>query len=115
MSTYATAAYATVRGSFIAKPTSFSPCRIDLLGSSIIPGWEIREPLTVILEQSADNEFIVSDDIFHMYGVANSIGEAIRDYIAVMKEYYQHLSNATDEADSALFEHLRTYLRPAPE
>ena len=83
-----------------------------LLGSGIKPNWEFIEPLTLTIEKDDDHSYIASDDTFNMYGIGNSIAESVNDYCKVLAEYYRHLSNDKDEPSAALFEHLRSYIRP---
>jgi hypothetical protein len=75
-------------------------------------GWEFIQALVITVERGDEGEFIASDDIFHMYGVGHSISEAVKDYLAVITEYHQHLSRDTGEQDIVLFEYLESYLRP---
>lgn len=78
----------------------------------MMPNWEFIEPLTLTIERDDDQSFIVSDDIFNMYGVGNNIAESVNDYFKVLTEYYRHLSADEDEPSKALFEYLRSYIRP---
>ena len=77
-----------------------------------MPGWEFVQPITLTIARDDDQQFIASDDIFHMYGLGDSPSDAAKDYLNVISEYYQHLSADTDEPSIALFEYLQSYLHP---
>ena len=90
---------------------TFGPCQIVLLGS-LAPGWECVQALPLAIAQDEDSSFIASDSIFHMYGLGDSLPDAVRDYVKVLTEYYQHLAPDNDEPSRALFDYLRTFIRP---
>lgn len=117
MPTSAYRASVTASDDYAIMPTAFStgaffPCRITLLGHGLVAGWEFIQPIVITVERGDSSEFIASDDVFHMYGVGRSIGDSIKDYLAVVTEYYRHLSGDVDGPSIALFEYLRSYLRP---
>jgi len=91
---------------------SFFPFHILLLGSGMLPGWEFIQPLTLTITRDDDQQFIASDDTFCMYGLGNGPSDAVRDYLKVLSEYYQHLSCDKDEPSKVLFEYLQSYIRP---
>lgn len=113
MSSYrqnASATHAVIRRAVVSESLGpFAPCQIVLLGS-IMPGWDFVQPLTLTIARDDDQQFIASDEIFHMYGLGDSPGDAARDYLKVISEYYQHLASDLDEPSMALFNYLRTYM-----
>lgn len=76
--------------------------------------WEFRQPLLITIEQGDDNSFIVSDQVFAMYGVGEQVADAIADYISALLEYYELLSLRRDEPSLKLFRRLQSYLQPVP-
>lgn len=82
-----------------------------LLGR-IAPAWKVVQPLVVSVESAEDGSYIVSDEVFFMYGEGDAIRAAIQDYIAALIEYYEILSLHEDEPTVALFRYLQTYLQP---
>jgi hypothetical protein len=78
----------------------------------ITPEWEIVRPLELSVERDTDGSYIVSDDIFNMYGQGVTAVESVRDYLRTLIEYYQHLSDDTDDPSVALFRFLQAYLQP---
>jgi len=110
----ATAEYLAVRWAGSSEPcSSIVSCQIVLLGvMGLMPGWEFLQPLTLRIAQDDDDSILVTDDVFHMYGVGDSIRESVADYFQVLAEYYDHLSCDEDEPSRALFQHLQSYIRP---
>lgn len=73
----------------------------------------ISQPLQIIIEQDEDNTFIVSDDVFLVYGDGNNRSDAIKDYVTSLVEFYQILeSNANlNPFDAAQFSKLQSFIR----
>lgn len=90
---------------------SRSPYQISLLGQ-VAPDWEMVRPLSVIIEQSEDQSYVASDDVFMMYGVGEELVAAVVDYVSVLTEYYSVLSSHNDEPSVELFRYLQSYLQP---
>ena len=86
------------------------PIQIALIGK-LSDEWRIAQPLLVSIEQD-ENSFIASDDIFSMFGLGDSLTDALIDYVSVLTEYYQVLSSHNDDPSAALFRRLRSYLQP---
>lgn len=97
-------------------PILFPESQVVLLGH-IAPGWVITKPLPVTIEQDDDGSYIVSDDIFAVYGDARTPGEALEDYIVALIEYYELLAESAENhpPTQALFHHLGQYLRTTVE
>src|SRR5882724_12321289 len=108
----ASATHAIVRRAIASEPLGpFVPCQIVLLGN-MMPRWSFLQPLTLTITRDDDQQFIASDAIFYMYGLGSSPSDAVRDYLKVISEYYQHLSGDHDEPSMALFEYLQAYMQP---
>ncbi len=65
--------------------------------------------IPVAIENDRD-EIVVTDYIVHMYGVGNSIQEAIDDYKISIKAYFEELQEDENRLGSDLTRHL-CYLR----
>ena len=88
-----------------ARPQTF------LLGR-VKPGLRVVSPLQIVFERDDDGSYIVSDDLFGIYGEGRNPAEAQRDYVVVLCDYYQLLAAhaATDEANRVVFEQLQRYV-----
>lgn len=83
------------------------------LGGRIAPGWKIVQLLPVRVEQDDDGCYIISDDLFAVYGEGSTRVEAQRDYVVALIDYYQLLSARTnDPLAQAQFRRLQRYLQP---
>jgi hypothetical protein len=101
------------------RASSFPELRLGTLASQLLlrgriaPGWMIVQPLPLLLEQDDDGSFLVSDDLFAVYGEGSVAVEALQDYIVSLIDYYQLLTARAAEYDppaQALLRHLRLYL-----
>lgn len=66
--------------------------------------------IPVIIEYDEDGTIIITDDIINMYGVGDTITEAIKDYKDTIKEYYKDLKENEGMLGHNLRQHLE-YLR----
>jgi hypothetical protein len=83
-----------------------------LLGR-IAHGWEIIQPLQVMVDIDEDGYYTASDNLFLVYGDGNTLAEALQDYRASLVDYYQLLDarSEDDPPTQALFRRVRRYLR----
>lgn len=74
----------------------------------------VSQPLEITIEQDEDNTFVVSDDLFLVYGDGGNLAEAIRDYVESLIKYFQLIEKGaeTNEFDKALLPHLHSYIQP---
>lgn len=105
-----TADAATVRVSMGAASLRLPTRQITLLGQ-ISLSWRLAQPLLITIERG-DDSYIVSDDVFSMYGIGDDAFAAMLDYVSVLTEYYNLLSSHHDEPSVALFRQLQGYLQP---
>jgi hypothetical protein len=84
-----------------------------VLTGKIAPGWKIVKPIALDIERD-EGFFIISNDIFLVYGYGDSLEAARADYIQSLLEYYDILVDKTDGPTRSLFRHLKSYLRPIP-
>lgn len=93
---------------------SYSPIELKISGE-IANGWEIIRPLLTTLEQDEDGFFVLSEDLFLMYGEGKTTIEAKEDYIEALIDYYQLIDSRAREGDSfsqTILQNLQQYLRP---
>ncbi|MBI4321050.1 MAG: hypothetical protein HY675_21380 [Chloroflexi bacterium] len=84
-----------------------------ILGGLAVPGWLITQDLPVRLEQEQDGTFIASDDVFAVYGTADTLADAVEDYVISLIEYYELLNTPPMSQETRLLlQRLRRYLRP---
>lgn len=88
---------------------SFPP-QVSLAGD-LFDKYSLIQPITVSLGLS-DGRFLVSDDVFYMYGEGITLQAAIEDYLSSLAEYYELLESYDDAPSLDLFSYLQTYLRP---
>lgn len=107
----ASATHTTVSRANNSAPVGpFAPCQFALFGR-LSQDLECIQPLHLAISRDADGAFVTGDNVFHMYGIGDTVGESIGDYVAVLTEYYQHLAVDDDEPSRALFEYLQTFIR----
>ena len=84
----------------------------NLLFGQIINGWECIYPLKLNIEQD-DNLFIVSDDIFGVYGDGNNEHIALTDYKISLIDYYQLIeaNSISNKYNQNLLKHLKVYIK----
>lgn len=103
----------SVRWSPVTAPrVDLFPLQISLLGRIPISDWKIAQPLAVTIERG-DYGFIVSDDVFAIYGQGDDIADALSDYMIALTEYHGLLSTRNDQPSVALFQRLHIYLQHA--
>lgn len=93
---------------------SYSPVKFNLFGR-ITDEWEIIQPLLVTLEQDEDGYYVLSDELFLMYGEGTTEIKAKEDYVSALIDYYliiQEKSDQGDEPSQAVFQRIREYLQP---
>ena len=66
--------------------------------------------IPVIIEYDEDNTIIITDDIINMYGVGDTITEAIKDYKSVVLSYFDDLKLNEKKLGQPLKTHLN-YLK----
>jgi hypothetical protein len=69
--------------------------------------------LLVLIEQEGDGWFVLSDNIFPVYGDGGTLEEARADYVRSLIDYYELLATRAPEnaQDADELVHLRVYLR----
>lgn len=82
----------------------------------IHPSLFLVQPLQIIIEQDEDESFVVSDDLFLVYGSGKNQSEAMKDYVQSLVEFYQIIvkNAASNSFDNQLLTHLQTYIQSRP-
>jgi len=75
--------------------------------------YTIVQPLQITIEQDDNDSFVVSDDIFLVYGDGNTKQEAIKEYVESLIEYFQLVENgaASNHFDKMLLSELQSYIQ----
>jgi hypothetical protein len=96
---------------------SVSHMNFELLFGKIASNWEVTKPLLVKIEQEEDGSYLVSEDVFAVYGVGETSYSALQDYITSLIEYYNLLSVRAEKnvPTQTLFRCLQHYLRKTDE
>lgn len=90
------------------------PIYLEMKGK-VAPGWEIIQPLRLVLDRETDGTYLVSDDIFNVYGQGITAKIAVFDYLISLREYYQIVSEHEDIPSQNHFAYLQEYLRHIPD
>lgn len=74
----------------------------------------IYQPLPINIEIEEDGTFVVSDDIFLVYGEGKNLLDSLNDYVSSLIEYYWILENGTkiNQFDNKQFRYLKTFIQP---
>ena len=88
--------------------------KADTVVLTNMPGnWKLVQPLTLLYERDVDGTHLVSDNLFAVYGIGDTFGEAFQDYIASLIDYYQVIAGSiADDTSKQQFARLRQYLQP---
>ena len=85
--------------------------RLNRIAPSCDPSWELHNGLIVDIMIDDNGEFIVSDDVFLVYGTGQTQFGAIQDYVVSLVEYYRLVESSLDDPfDQAEFQRLQIYL-----
>lgn len=55
----------------------------------LVSGWILEERLTLTVERNIDGLYIVSDDLFFVYGLGETLSDAFQDYKVALVEFYK--------------------------
>ena len=99
--------------------------RVFSYGGELRDGWALRKPMQLVLERDSDGWYVISDDLFFVYGLGPDLGAAFADYGQSLIEFYclTERSVLRNEFDQPLMLALRSYIaqptqpeaRDAPE
>jgi len=76
----------------------------------------VIQPIQINIERDEDQTYVVSDDLFLVYGNGEVQAKAIHDYVASLIEFYRILekSAATNKFDQEQFANIQAYIQPVP-
>jgi len=76
--------------------------------------YHVVQPLSINIEQEDDGTYVVSDDVFMVYGSGDDRVQAINDYAVSLSELYEILEReaASNDLVKRQFAHLQTYIQP---
>lgn len=87
-----------------------------LLIGEITSEWQLKQPVSLRIERDEDGSFIMSEEVFNIYGHGSTPEEAKEDFIIALVEYYEILKKyaSDDEASKATLEKFKQlWLPPA--
>lgn len=97
-----------------------APTPVTLGEGNIEETWRMLQPLILWVEREDDGWYIVSDDLFGIYGDGPTFREAQRQYISSLIDHHEFLIRESQrgcpDASLALseLERMQRYLQPAP-
>lgn len=96
------------------RPIRIAPEIQAYLHGEILNGLLVIQPFQINIEREEDQSYIVSDDLFLVYGNGGNLSDAINDYVMSLVEFYQILErNANSNLfDQKQFASLQTYIQP---
>jgi len=96
-----------------AATPALGSCAIKVVGA-IGNGWQLVEPLSVLVERDSDGWWVLSDEVFMVYGTGQTPREAYADYVQSLIEYRGLVAEgaANSAHDRLELERLDHYLHP---
>jgi len=67
------------------------PGTVTLSPGQIEGGWTLVRPIMLLVEREDDGWFVVSDDLFGVYGDAESLRQAVDQYASGLIDEYEFL------------------------
>lgn len=92
-------------------PIRTYPFEIPIVGR-IHRDYQFTKPISLIVERDDDGSYVLSDEIFGVFGNAFTLKDAVQDYISAFIGYYELLSAHQDAPSVALFQELKRYFQP---
>ncbi|MGH7826373.1 MAG: hypothetical protein ACREQ7_14505 [Candidatus Binatia bacterium] len=83
-----------------------------ILHGEIAEGCILHQPIIAYIERDDDGRYILSEDLFAIYGQGRTINEAWKDYGSAFCEYYHIMKKhaAADEPSREAFDRLSRYI-----
>ena len=96
----------------LTQPFQFPDNQVFLLGD-ISDDLIVVQFLPLAIEQDEDESYIVSDDIFLVYGDGATKSDALREYQASLVKYFQIIEKSAEsnKFDKALLSQLQSYIQ----
>lgn len=98
----------------LVRPARIDPDIQAYLRGEILNGLLVIQPFQINIEREEDQSYVVSDDLFLVYGNGGNLSDAINDFVLSLVELYQILErNASSNLfDQKQFAYLQTYIQP---
>lgn len=92
----------------IPRSVTLSPGRIE-------EGWTLMRPIILLVEREDDGWYVVSDDIFGVYGDAESLRQAVDQYASGLIDEYEFFRRESPHNPLAMPDlgRMRKYLQPS--
>ncbi len=107
-------------GSYRISPADQSSTHISqmafLFYGRVREDWIVQQPISLSLERDEDDTYIISEEVFNIYGHGSSFKEAQEDFIVALIEYHEILkkyANSDSASREALEKFARFWLPPA--
>lgn len=97
--------YEQVRPAYAA--IAFSPSPQFILKGQIAPGWELVQPLLIMLTRDEDGGVTVFSLELNLYGIGETVEEAINDFISMLIDLYEELNASEAVLSTHLVQRLR--------
>jgi len=90
----------------------YVPFQAYLYGD-IHPDYFMIQPLQINIEEEDDGTFVISDDIFLVYGYGRDRLKALKEYVSSFIDYFELVQRNSDQNqfDKKLLTHLQTYIQ----
>jgi len=93
------------------------PRTVTLPPGWIEEGWTLMRPIILLVECEDDGWYVVSDDIFGVYGDAESLRRALHQYASGLIDEYEFFRREARHNPLAIpqMERMEKYLQPPTE
>lgn len=85
----------------VAPAVSAARPLYGLLPGPLASGWELRRYLPITIGADEDGWYVLSDNIFLVYGDGDTLPDAQRDYVASLIDYYRIVERDAHGGDDA--------------
>ena len=112
MSSVSNQASLKVRSAATEESSPVRSAALFLMGSLGETNLSLLQPISVILESDDEGGFVVSDDIFAVYGEGPAPVAALRDYRSSLEDYFLLLREHSEGSpeDAQQFSKLKDYV-----
>lgn len=85
---------------------------IELIGN-IADGWKLIQALPLSVSTDEDGHYLLTDDIFCVFGEGDTLAAAQQDFVRSLIEYFGLVAEYDDEPSRDLLASLKKYLQPS--
>ena len=85
-----------------------------LVSGELAAGWGMEQAILVTIERDEDGCYVISDEVFFVYGDGPTFALALQDYRRSLLDYYELVAAGARENafDQALLRRLNLYIGP---